>query len=140
MSEVGEGWRPSAQGDDDSTPSGPVAVKPCFGSVEAFVEGFLSLATELRTGGPVAWCPKWWAHPQAVMRVSALWRAWETLRLEPGTGMSTWWTLHFDPHMRALVDAERGPFAFCGREHADGKPGPLPLVKPADNWMTMTLR
>lgn len=133
-----EGWQPSAH---DSAPTAAAPTPPCYGSVEAFVEGFLSLATEVRTGGPIAWCPKWWAHPEAALRLSALWRAWESLRLEPGTGMSTWWTLHFDPHMRVLVDAERGPFAYCGRgEHQEGKPGPLPLVKPADDWKDTSLR
>ncbi|MGV0111135.1 DUF4913 domain-containing protein [Arthrobacter sp. CP30] len=32
----------------------------------------------------------------AVSRLNALWRAWETLRLDPGTGMSDWWRIHAD--------------------------------------------
>jgi hypothetical protein len=140
MAQVEGEWQAPAHQDGDATSAAPAAVAPCFGSVEDFVEGFLSVATELRTGGPVTWCPKWWAHPEAVLRITALWHAWETLRLEPGTGTSTWWTLHYDPHMRLLVDAERGPFAYCGREHAQGKPGPLALEKPANDWQTRSLR
>jgi hypothetical protein len=86
------------------------------------VTGYLSLVTEVRTGGPLVWCASWWAHPEAVARLTALWRAWEALRLEPATGMSNWWTLHFDPHMRVVLDAERGPFASYTRgQHQDGK-------------------
>ena len=102
---------------------------------------FLSVATEVRTGGPVTWCASWWAHPEAVLRLTALWRAWEALRLEPATGMSNWWTLHFDPHMRLLLDAERGPFACCTRgQHQEGKPGPLPLTEPPEGWKTAPVR
>ena len=79
---------------------------------------YLALVTEVRTGGPIVWCASWWAHPAAVLRLSALWRAWEALRLEPATGMSNWWTLHFDPHMRVLLDADRGPFASCAARPA----------------------
>ena len=130
-------WQGSAHTDTGSAE--PRTLDPFFASIEAFMDQFLSVATEVRTGGPIAWCPKWWAHPEAVLRLTALWRAWETLRLEPGPGMSTWWTLHFDPHMRLLTDAERGPFAHCTRGHAEGKPGPLPLEKPGHNWMTVPL-
>jgi hypothetical protein len=42
--------------------------------------------------------------------------------------------------MRLLVDAERGPFAYCGREHAQGKPGPLALEKPSNDWQKQLLR
>lgn len=105
------------------------AVQPFFGSVEDFVADYLSLVTEVRTGGPVVWCSSRWADPEAIARLTALWRAWEALRLEPG--MSNWWALHFDPHMRVLLDAEPGPFASCTRgPHHDGKPSPLTLLEP----------
>lgn len=51
--------------------------------------------------------------------------------------MSEWWTLPFGPHMRALLDAERGPFASCTRgQYQQGKPGPLPLADPPEAWET----
>jgi len=133
-----EGWEEPA-----AEPAGGAgqALQPHFGSVEAFVTDYLSLVSEVRTGGPLVWCASWWAHPAAVARLTALWRAWEALRLEPATGMSNWWTLHFDPHMRVLLDAERGPFASCTRgQHQEGKPGPLPLTEPAEDWKTAPVR
>jgi len=77
----------------------------------------------------MVWCASWWAHPEAVLRLYALWRAWEALRLEPATGMSSnWWTLHPDLHMRLLLDGERRPFASCTRgQHKERRPGPVPL-------------
>jgi hypothetical protein len=133
------GWEAEPAG--APTQSVPAPVEPCYGSVEDFVTKYLSLVTEVRTGGPIVWCASWWAHPEAIMRLTALWRAWEALRLEPGTGTSNWWTLHFDPHMRVLLDAERGPFASCTREkHQDGKPGPLPLADPPADWKTALVR
>jgi hypothetical protein len=50
------------------------------------------------------------------MRLSALWRSRAVLRLQPG-GISTWWVQHCDPHMRALLDADRGPFYRCHKAH-----------------------
>ena len=59
------------------------------------------------------WCPEWWEHPEAVARLDALWRAWEAARIEGGSGMSYWWTMHFDSHFAVLSDDTRGPFAAC---------------------------
>jgi hypothetical protein len=132
-----EGWEEPAQG---RTQAAEDHMEPHFRSVEDFVSHFLSLVTERRTGGPVVWCPSWWSHPEAVARLTALWRAWEALRLEAATGMSNWWTLHFDPHMRVILDGERGPFAACGRGHQAGKPGPLSLDEPAEGWRSAPLR
>ena len=36
----------------------------------------------------LTWCPEWWLHPEAYVRLDALWRAWEHHRSTPGTGMS----------------------------------------------------
>ncbi len=58
------------------------------------------------------WCRRWWTHPEALDRLEALWRAWEALRLDPGTGPAIWWKDYADPAMRALLD-EHGPFGKC---------------------------
>lgn len=59
------------------------------------------------------WCAQWWAHPEAVSRLEALWRAWETLRLDPAFGISQWWRDHADPHLSVLLSRDHGPFAAC---------------------------
>jgi len=61
----------------------------------------------------VAWCSRWWEHAEAISRLEALWESWEKLRLEPGTGMATWWRDYADPHMAVLTDRNTGPFTKC---------------------------
>lgn len=100
-----------------------------YPDVGAFVSA--SLATTYRRevdGRERTWCPRWWAHAEAVVRLEALWRAWEHLRLEPALGMSIWLRDHADPHMAVLMDPA-GPFAGCttARGHAVEPLAPLPL-------------
>jgi hypothetical protein len=107
--------------------------EPVHRNVEAFVGDYLAHVVERRIAtGPTAglnWCPHWWAHPEAISRLYALWRAWETLRVsDPQTGMSIWWRDHLDPHLNALTN-EYGPFGRC---HPDKHTEPKPLpVEPA---------
>ena len=82
-------------------------------AVEFFAELLAqSYVRDVNEGAPFAWCPEWYKHPEALIRMEAIWRAWEHLRLEPALGVSTWWLNHADPHMRVLMDKE-GPFKKC---------------------------
>ena len=63
------------------------------------------------------------------MRLEALWRAWEHLRLDPATGMSVWWRDHADHHMRVLM-ADDGP--FHGSPDAIDYGKPLTHVEPPE--------
>ncbi|MGC8628531.1 MAG: DUF4913 domain-containing protein [Acidimicrobiales bacterium] len=107
------------------------APKPRFANVVGFVERYLAPVATTRLGGAAVWCPYWWEHPGAVLRLEALWRSWEALRLQPG-GMSTWWTGHYDPHMRVLLDADRGPFYRCQKAHTPAVA--LSTVPPPPGW------
>ena len=49
--------------------------------------------------------------------MDALWRAFEQLRQDPGTGMSVFWRDHADHHMTVLLDAD-GPFKGCEDGHS----------------------
>jgi hypothetical protein len=60
-----------------------------------------------------AWCTEWWKHPEAVCRLSGMWRSWEALRLEPGTGTSVWWRDYADHHLAKLLDPQ-GPYPTHG--------------------------
>jgi hypothetical protein len=81
-----------------------------------------SYVREVNEGAQFAWCPEWYKHPEALIRMEAIWRAWEHLRLEPALGISSWWLNHADPHMRILMDTE-GPFKKCAY---DGHKPPAP--------------
>ncbi|MFC9894710.1 DUF4913 domain-containing protein [Nocardia sp. NPDC127579] len=101
-------------------------------SVVEFVENYLSLIyrRDVSEQARRSWCPEWWKHAEAVVRLDALWRTWEHYRLIPATGLSIWMLDHADPHMRELFDPE-GPFLHCSptRGHRDQLP-PLPLKSP----------
>ena len=76
-----------------------------YGSAEEFLHEQL-LPTYFRDvdGRAAKWCIEWYYHPEAVTRVEALWRAWEHLRLDGGTGISVWFKDHADHHMSVLLD------------------------------------
>ena len=53
------------------------------------------------------------AHPEAVVRLEAMWRAWEKMRREdPLAGIAKWFVEIGDPMMRELLDPD-GPFKGC---------------------------
>lgn len=58
------------------------------------------------------WCSRWFHHVEAMARLEACWKAWEVLRLDPGTGASLWFRDQADPCMNALT-AQEGPIARC---------------------------
>jgi Domain of unknown function (DUF4913) len=75
------------------------------------------------------WCPQWWRHAEAVMRLESLWRAWEHLRQDAATGLSVWFRDHADHHMTILLDAD-GPFKGCDGRHCDRPLDQLPHDTP----------
>jgi hypothetical protein len=128
----------SAGQDPDDQPPEPV-----YATLGDWVTDWLGQVVERRvrtedvsTKGYLArWCPSWWDHPEAVSRLGALWRAWESLRLDPSVGMSTWWRDHWDPHWGDLT-SEYGPFSTCTEEGKHiGPAAPLPLTPPPAEWI-----
>lgn len=106
-----------------------------YGSVDEFVREYLILAYRRRVDGQrTMWAADWWKYDEAVIRLEALWRSWEELRLDAATGMSVWWRDHADHHMNVLLSAD-GPFAAAGEGGADRpntneKGQPLPYAAP----------
>lgn len=119
------GGAPFASGSSDGSAAGPV-----YDSVVEWMHGFF-LPTFIRTaGGPFRWCERWSEHGEAMLRLEAMWRAWEVLRLDAGLGMSTFLLHHLDPGLAALT-AGAGPFAQCTPDRHG--PSHLPGAHPA-NW------
>ncbi len=75
----------------------------------------------------VSWCPRWWAHAEAIARLEALWRAFEHLRLDPAVGGVRWWLTYADPTMKALL-ADDGPFSACRWDRHTTDTGLTPLT------------
>jgi len=111
----------------------PKPVPPLlFGSTAAWATQMLfpTYRREVLRAG-FTWCPRWWAHAEAVGRLEALWRAWEHHRQLPAMGMATWWKDYADPTMAALF-SPTGPFAACTptRHHDRDPVPPLPQEPP----------
>lgn len=100
-----------------------------FTSLDDFVREFLCQVIRRRLDhASQTWCPRWWMHPEALSRLSALWRAFEHSFHNPELGLSEWWIYHADPHLAALMHPELGPFAACDpkRGHSDYPFEPMP--------------
>ena len=115
--------------DDDAPP--PLR----FPTLPEFMGWFSNWYRRETLGSSVSWCSEWWNHPEAIIRLEAVWRAYEALRHEPGTGVSVWIRDHVDPHLGKLM-GEGSPFGTCTpTEHRDPLP-PLPVADPPEDWWT----
>jgi Domain of unknown function (DUF4913) len=96
-----------------------------YSDLDSWVREMLAPVVRRRLGGHLTWCPEWYKHTEATMRLTALWEEWERARDEGTT--SHWWLDHCDPHMAVLMSRDNGPFMSCTeKEH---RPlGPLPLA------------
>ncbi|MCX4091163.1 DUF4913 domain-containing protein [Nocardia sp. alder85J] len=103
-----------------------------YPSVAAFVENYLIhiYQRQVTDTTDAVWCPEWWKHTEAVIRLETLWRAWEYFRRNPRTGLSNWFLDHADRHMAKLFDPS-GPFKYCGvRNGHQELLSPLILTQP----------
>ena len=96
-----------------------------YPDLDSWVGDYFTRVYARPLGGEWRWCPSWVEHPEAAVRLDALWRSWETLRSDPGLGMSTWLRDHLDPQLTVLL-GNRGPFARCSPTRHE-PPVSLPL-------------
>jgi hypothetical protein len=132
-------WEDEEPDLEDAPSADTEAPEPYYSSMLEWFEGWLRPMYRRSTMGDRRdWCPQWWQHEEAVSRLDALWRAWETLRLDPGTGLSVWWRDHADHHMAALLDPD-GPFKQCGQDgHQDDSPAMLAHTAPPPGLFDQT--
>ncbi|MEV0292476.1 DUF4913 domain-containing protein [Nocardia sp. NPDC050710] len=119
--------------EDDERPEGWI-----YRTVVEFVENYLSMIYQRQVTdlSDTVWCPEWWRHQEAVVRLDALWRAWEYHRQNPSTGLSMWFLKHADPHMAQLFDP-KGPFKYCNaRGGHQSNLSPLPITLPVQGLFT----
>ena len=114
-------------------------IEPAFSNVVDFVEQYLVPVTQVQlsaqSGSGALWDPRWWRHTGVVARLTALWQAWEGLRIaDDPQAMSSWWLHHYDPHMRVLM-GESGPMsgapddAWAGHPTLPTQPAPAELFE-----------
>ena len=94
------------------TASDTDAPEPVYYALEDWVTDYFLPMFRRTLGGEYRWCAQWWQHGEAISRLTALWHAWEVLRLQPGTGIGTWYRDHLDHQLPILMGA-RGPFYQC---------------------------
>jgi hypothetical protein len=122
----------TAQPGEQATRQGDAAPQPVYSSVEEWVNSHYLPMFRRPLGGEYRWCSEWWRHAEAITRLTALWHAWEALRLQPGTGMATWLRDHLDHQLPVLL-GRTGPFAMCSEdEHID--PRQARTKQPPPGW------
>lgn len=104
-----------------------------YGSVDEFVRELVvpifSRNVNREGRAELRWAARWWEYPEAIVRLEAMWRSWEHLRLDPATGVSAWLRDHADHHLGVLM-SPTGPFA---RSEDQARPGePLPYEAPPE--------
>jgi hypothetical protein len=113
-------------------PSSRPEPEPLYGAVEDWVNGQFLPMFRRPLGGEFRWCCQWWRHAEAITRLTALWHAWELMRLEPGTGIAVWLRDHLDHQLPVLL-GRSGPFAQCSEdEHIE--PRQAIVTPPPPGW------
>ncbi len=108
-------------------------LQPLYPAVQEWVQGVWTVFVR-RATNTFRWCPQWWRHPEAIVRLEALWRSWELLRLDPTTGMGVWFRDHLD-HQLPVLTGPAGPFADCDpRQHYDPEAPSLPVDPAPAGW------
>lgn len=109
-------------------------VEPLCPDVQTWVEHVYAVTYIRRINQTQRWCPCWWDHAEAIVRLTALWQTWEAARIstEP-SGMADWIRVYLDVLNPVLLSPD-GPFASCAidRHHEQT---PMPLADPpAGHW------
>jgi Domain of unknown function (DUF4913) len=76
---------------------------PVYYALEDWLTGYFLPMFRRTLGGEYRWCHQWWQHGEAISRLTALWHAWEVLRLQTGTGIATWYRDHLDHQLPILM-------------------------------------
>jgi hypothetical protein len=122
----------TASAPPDVGPDGTSAPEPVYACAEDWVTDYFVPMFRRTLGGEYRWCAQWWQHSEAISRFNALWHSWEVLRLQPGTGMGSWYRDYLDHQLPVLLGA-RGPFYQCS-EDSHREPHE-PVTKPApEGW------
>ena len=112
--------------------AGAEAPEPVYNAVEDWVIEYFLPMFRRTLGGEYRWCGQWWQHGEAISRLTSLWHAWEVLRLQPGTGIASWYRDHLDHQLPILMGA-RGPFYQCS-ETAHREPREAGAEPAPDEW------
>ena len=104
-------------------------IEPICADVETWVEHVYAVVFVRKISQNRRWCSQWWAHAEAIVRLTALWRTWEAARAsEEDSALADWLRTYFDA-LNPVLLADDGPFASCTVDrHSEQRP--LPLTEP----------
>ncbi len=119
---VRSGFHDSARGSEPT---------PLYPSLDAWIEAFFAAVYTRPIGGDLRWCPRWYEHPEAAIRLELLWRSWEVYRLRP-LGAVEWHRDILDHQLPTLL-SDRGPFAACTPDRHEPST-PLPVAPTPPGW------
>lgn len=129
MPDMGE-WNTQPQSTPESDAVTDVRPPLRYSRLDQFVQNFLiqELWVDV-TMSSRTWCPQWWRHSAAIVRLEALHRSFEHLRQDPALGMSTWLRDHADYHMGVLIDPN-GIFKGCSpiKGHDSDRLREIPVI------------
>jgi hypothetical protein len=121
---------PDDQGDEPD-------LEPLYSDVQSWVEHVYVVTFIRPETQSLRWCASWWAHPEAIIRFTALWLTWEMARLVPGTGMADWLRTNLDT-LTPVLHSAAGPFASCKLGvHRDQEP--MPITRPPLGYWEQTI-
>jgi hypothetical protein len=103
--------------------AGPAPQPPAGGAGQPYRYQHLSdwvdeVFARLAAAHRAKWCTSWESHPEARVRLEALWHTWEAATAAaPGAGpdwsaLDDWLRIRLDHHTAVLLDVD-GPFAGC---------------------------
>lgn len=78
---------------------------------------FLPTFRRMEGGANHRWCPQWWSHAEAVLRLEATRTAYNTMTAAGGAGVAAWLREVLDVQLPHLF-ADDGPFGQCKVEPA----------------------
>lgn len=114
---------------DDHTPDG---LETRYDNLTDWVTRQFNPIYRRSLGGEYRWCAQWWRHAEAIVRLSALWHSWESMRLQGATGIGLWFRDHLD-HQLPILMGPRGPFYQCS-ETQHFEPRQARLQPPIEGW------
>ncbi|MFF2277922.1 DUF4913 domain-containing protein [Agromyces sp. NPDC058126] len=85
------------------------------------------------------WDARWWEYTEVLSRFEALWRAWEVLRLDGGTGIAVYFRDYLDPAMQVITGRD-GPFWRIQKVGERILPEPWPNTFPPGHELEETTR
>lgn len=86
-----------------------------YRSVYDWVEQWFAVTFRRNVAGGTRWCSQWWAHEEALLLLTALWRTWEAARLDTTAGIARWLTATAYPLLDRLWSSD-GTFRMCSVE------------------------